>query len=72
MSRETDDYGLMYEDDPILGKTLTTIGALAPWFVCVIVIAPMLIAAGAPWYLVLMIMPWVGTLLSMIWINVNL
>lgn len=72
MSRQTDDkYGLMYEEDPILGKTLTWFGALVPWIICVFGVAPMLIAAGLPWYPVLMVMPWVGLLFSVIWIEVN-
>lgn len=74
MSRKTDDneYGLMYEEDPLLGKTLTAFGAMVPWCICVLIIAPILIVAGGlPWFPVLMVMPWVGLLASVVWIEVN-
>jgi hypothetical protein len=72
MSRKTDNYGLLYKDDPILGKTLTLCGALLPWIMCVFVIAPLLIVVGGlPWYIVTTTMPWVGLFASIIWIELN-
>jgi len=71
MSRETDDYGLMYEDDPILGKTLSTFGALVPWLICVFGLSPILIIAGMGVFSALMITPWIGLFFSIIWIEMN-
>lgn len=74
MSRKTESdetYGLMYEDDPTLGKTLTLFGALVPWIICVAVGTPIAVLLGASVFGALMFTPWIGLLASFIWIEMN-
>lgn len=72
MSRQTDnDYGLMYKDDPILGKTLSMFGALVPWMICVFVLSPILVIGGMGVFTALTITPWIGLFASIIWIEMN-
>jgi hypothetical protein len=68
---DDNEYGLMYENDPILGKTLTTFGALVPWIVCVSVLTPILAIGGMGVFLALTITPWIGLLASIVWIEMN-
>jgi len=72
MSRETDeDYGLMYKDDPILGKTLSMFGAMVPWLLSVFLLTPLLVVAGLGVFMALNITPWIGLFASIIWIEMN-
>lgn len=66
---EDNDYGIMYYDDPHLGKTLSAAGALAPWFLCVLLFTPALMAFGTDLFTALIISPWIGFVASVLWIR---
>lgn len=71
MSRKTDDYGLLYKDDPVLGKTLSLFGAIVPWILSVGLLTPLLVFGGLSLSASVSLTPWIGLVMSIIWIEMN-